>query len=231
MIILLYIVIMRNDNMINKMIGLIGLFVVAGVMTGCGSSQALPPVNAQYINLSQDGSFLNNTSGTILEAATAQLDQYVGDEVIYSKKGEARQVSIAYASLATNILGLTSCEVNGDGDNLQCTITISPTVNPDNYSDPTAKAIIADTLAEVLVHEIGHSFGFGHFTDPDHIMYKYANPDNYETISRFQTFASNLNSFRENGTATGYPTLESSTAGDEVGPNDPNAKIYKWTVE
>ena len=200
-------------NHIIKRNFILSLFLVlTSLFTGCSQ----PTVNAKYINLQQDGSFLARPiSQSVLVGSTADLDRRVGDEIIYSNDGDARNVSIKYGNLDKDVLGLTSCDLN----NNQCDITISLIVNPDQYPDPVAQAIMKSILEEVLLHEIGHSFGFGHFADPTHIMYKYENTDNIKS-DRFQVFAENLNSFRNDGDKTGFPTLESGSAGDTLDPND-----------
>jgi hypothetical protein len=201
-----------NFKNLNILCGIVALFI----LSACGQ----PPqasINAQSINLSSDSSFSGSSgSVAVLAIATNDIDSRTGSEIVYDRSGSARTVTLSFADLntaTTSILGLTSCDL----DNNSCTIQVAPMLNPDTYSVAN-QPYIQVMLQEVLVHEIGHTFGFGHFTDPTHVMYKYENNDNVDP-DRLDTFVSNLTNFRENGDSTGYPTLASAASGDTEAPD------------
>jgi hypothetical protein len=176
-----------------------------------GPSVNLLPINAPAINLSQDPSFGGSSPSVyILNIATHSIDSRTGSEIIYNPSAGSRSVLLSYADLETNVLGQTLCDI---GDNW-CTIKISKTLNPENYvNDPGDAPYYQVMLQEVLTHEIGHTFGFGHWSNPNYIMYAYENNANVSD-SALDTFVSDLTNFREHGTATGYPTLGSTSTSD-----------------
>ena len=184
------------------------LIILVFLVSACGNNSANTNsviYNTMFINL-QNGESNSQFSLTneLFNQDTEDYNSRVGADVLF--QDNSRIVTFSFGELDSGLLGHTQCNYYSDGTS-SCSITITPSLNPDEAESSTDQETRSQTFFGVLRHELGHAFGMGHIKDdPNNVMYPTFNVNQLQE-QNVQQYFENLNNFRVNGAASGLPNI------------------------
>lgn len=161
-------------------------------------------VPAQYINLTQSPDMAADIEQVVIEA-NDDLNARAHENIVF-RSDSLRSVFVTQGKLSPNLIGQTQCFYRYDGYS-SCTVIISQIFDARTRTPEENFQFNAPLVDAVYRHEIGHAFGFDHFEERSHIMYRAVGYAEQLTESAKARFSLDLNLLRADPVASGFPLL------------------------